>query len=142
MTKYLLDSNIISEPSKPVPNMTVVNKLIRNSKECSITAVTYFEMLHGILILSEGKRKQRLVAYLQETVVPFYDFISYDLEAARVNAEIIAKLESVGNPLPIIDSQIASIALLNNWVLVTRNVKDFEPIQNFFSLKIENWFEK
>ena len=64
MTKYLLYSNIISEPSKPVPNMTVVNKLIRNSKECSIAAVTYFEMLHGILILLEGKRKKRLMAYL------------------------------------------------------------------------------
>lgn len=141
MKKYLLDSNIISEPSKPEPNDTVVHLLTKNRADSVIAAVSYFEMLHGILVLPSGKRKERLMAYLQETVVPFYDFLPFDFEAAKLNAEVIAKLESVGKPLPVIDSQIASVALAKGLTLVTRNIKDFSPIQEYFPLKLENWFE-
>lgn len=141
MKKYLLDSNILSEPSKPVSNEYVVNLLKENRKDSTVSVLSYFEMLHGVLVLPDGKRKERLMAYLEETVVPFYDFLSFDFECAKMNAEVTAKMESVGKPLPIIDSQIASIALAKNLILVTRNVKDFAPIQEYFPLKIENWFE-
>ena len=141
MKKYLLDSNILSEPSKPVSNEYVVNLLKENRKDSTVSVLSYFEMLHGVLVLPDGKRKERLMAYLEETVVPFYDFLSFDFECAKMNAEVTAKMESVGKPLPVIDSQIASIALAKNLILVTRNVKDFAPIQEYFPLKIENWFE-
>ena len=141
MKKYLLDSNILSEPSKPVSNEHVVNLLKENRKDSTVSVLSYFEMLHGVLVLPDGKRKERLMAYLEETVVPFYDFLSFDFECAKMNAEVTAKMESVGKPLPVIDSQIASIALAKNLILVTRNVKDFAPIQEYFPLKIENWFE-
>ena len=139
--KYLLDSNIVSEPSKPEPNQKVVLLLKQNAAISAISVITYFEMLHGVLILPDGKRKERLKAYLDETIAPFYQFLKYDFEAAKTNAEILAKLESVGNPLPLADSQIASIALSRNLTLVTRNTKDFAPIQKFFPLRLENWFE-
>lgn len=77
---------------------------------------------------------------MTQTIEPFYEFISYDFKAAGINAEILAKLESVGNPIPFADSQIASVALSRSLVLVTRNVKDFLPIQKYFPLQIENWF--
>lgn len=141
MKKYLLDSNIISEPSKPQPNEIVVERLIKNRKDSAISTLSYFELLHGILILPDGKRKERLFAYLEETIVPFFDFIPFDFECAKINAHIRAKLESVGKPLPLIDSQIASVALAKNLILVTRNIKDFAPIQDYFPLKIENWFD-
>lgn len=141
MAKYLLDSNIVSEPSKPNPVEKVLNLIERNRTISQISTVTYFEMLHGILILPDGKRKERLFAYLEETVVPYYSFISYDFDAAKINAEIISKLESVGNPIPFADSQIASIALSKDLIIATRNVKDFAPIQKYFPLKIENWFD-
>lgn len=138
--KYLYDSNIISEPSKPMPNEHVLGLMLKNKDEAAISVLSYFELKHGILILPEGKRKQTLLSFLTETIEPFYDFLPYDFSAASINSEIIAKLESVGNPLPFIDSQIASTALSNNLILVTRNVKDFLPIQKYFPLKIENWF--
>ena len=140
MKKYLLDSNIISEPAKPAPNKQVLMLLTQNRQDSALAAISYFELLHGILILPDGKRKERLIAYLDETVVPFYEFVSFDFESARINAQITAKLESLGRPLPIIDSQIASIALAHNLILVTRNIKDFAAIQQYFPLKIENWF--
>lgn len=141
MKKYLLDSNIISEPSKPEPKKIVVDLLSKNRKNSAISTLSYFELLHGVLSLPDGKRKERLYAYLEETVVPFYDFLPFDFECAKINAEVSAKMESVGRPLPIIDSQIASVALAKNLILVTRNTKDFSPIQEYFPLKIENWFE-
>ena len=48
MKKYLLDSNILSEPSKPVPNETVVNLLKKNRKDSAVPVFSYFEMLHGV----------------------------------------------------------------------------------------------
>ena len=99
-------------------------------------------MSHGSLALPEGKRKKSLEEYLEKTVVPFYDFLSYDILAARIQAELSAKLQSIGKLTPYRDTQIASIAISNNLVLVTRNVKDFENILKVSNLKIENWFEK
>ena len=139
--KYLLDSNIVSEPSKPVPNEKVLVKLSANRKDCVISTVSFFEMLHGVLILPDGRRKQRLLTYLNEDVEPFYKFLSYDLNASKVQAEITAKLEAIGRPTPYADTQIASIAIANDLILVTRNVKDFAIIKDNFNLQIENWFE-
>ena len=139
--KYLLDSNIISEPSKPEPNRNVIQLLKENSDFSAISTVSYFEMMHGILIMPDGKRKKRLMSYLNEAVVPFYPFLAYDFDAALVNAKILAQLESVGRPIPFGDSQIASIALSKGLILVTRNVKDFISICDCFPLRIENWFD-
>lgn len=41
--KYLLDSNIVSEPSKPVPNEKVLEKLSANRKDCVISTVSFFK---------------------------------------------------------------------------------------------------
>lgn len=68
-------------------------------------------MLYGVLILPNGKRKERLLAYLKEFVEPFYNFLSYDLRAAKIQAAITAKLNSIGCPSPYADTQIASIAI-------------------------------
>lgn len=142
MKKYLLDSNIVSEPSKPLPNDNVLKLLKKHQSESAIATVTYFEMLHGVLTLLDGKRKERLKSFLDEAVCPFYDFLSYDFNSSKLHAEVLAKLESVGRPLSYRDSQIAMIALANDLTLVTRNVKDFKEIKKFFPLKIENWFEE
>ena len=109
MKKYLLDLNILSEPSKPVPDKRVMELIAKNRKDSAVSELSYFEMLRGILVLPEGRRKEQLIAYLEETVVPFYDFLPFDFECARIDAGITAKLESAGKPLPVIDSQIASV---------------------------------
>ena len=139
--KYLLDSNIISEPSKPEPNEKLLTLLKQNKNKCVISTFSYFEMLYRVFILPGGKRKERLLAYLKESVEPFYKFLSYDLKTAKIQAEITAKLNSIECPPPYADTQIASIALANDLTLVTRNVKDFANIRDNFNLKIENWFD-
>lgn len=67
--------------------------------------------------------------------------LAHDKKCADLQSEMFAALTKNGTPLPYQDSQIAATALANGLVLVTRNVKDFAAIQEYFPLKIENWFE-
>lgn len=139
--KYLLDSNVVSEGSKPSPNGNVVDKLEVLGAESVLSSITAYELLYGIMVLPEGSRKNRLRAYLHEMIFPFYEILHYDFECAKVHAAVMAKLKSVGLMIPYQDSQIAAVALARNLILVTRNVKDFESVARYFPLKIENWFD-
>lgn len=139
--KYLLDSNIVSEASKPSPDSKVVEQLNILGFDSVLSSVTAFELLYGVNLLPAGVRKERLQAYLSELVFPFYEVLPYDFKCSKVHADVLAKLRSVGLMIPYQDSQIAAVALANNLVLVTRNEKDFEPVARYFSLKIENWFD-
>ena len=138
--RFLLDSNLISELSKPQPNTNVLTNIQRFEPLCAISAITLQEALFGVELLPDGSRKNRLKEYV-EIVKQKFDVIPYDATAAAYYAEIIAKCHKAGQPRPICDSQIAATALANDLILVTRNAKDFEPIAQITPLKLENWFE-
>lgn len=138
--RFLLDSNLISELSKPLPNANVLTNIQRFEPLCAISAITLQEALFGVELLPGGSRKNRLKDYV-EIVKRKFDVIPYDAIAAAYYAEVVAKCNRAGLPRPICDSQIAATALANDLILVTRNTKDFEPIAKITSLKIENWFE-
>ncbi len=138
--RFLLDSNLVSELSKPLPNANVLANIQRFEPLCAISAITLQEALFGVELLPGGSRKNRLKDYV-EIVKRKFDVIPYDATAAAYYAEVVAKCNGAGLPRPICDSQIAATALANDLILVTRNTKDFEPIAKITSLKIENWFE-
>jgi tRNA(fMet)-specific endonuclease VapC len=71
-------------------------------------------------------------------VAPSLEIIAYDAPVALRHAEERARLESHGRTVPFVDGQIAATALTYGLVLVTRNVRDFEP---FEGLTVENWFD-
>ena len=91
--------------------------------------------------MSAGRKRDYLSAYVEEQVLSFFEIISYDKKCADLQSDMFAALTKNGTPLPYQDSQIAATAMANDLVLVTRNVKDFAAIQEYFPLKIENWFE-
>ncbi len=91
--------------------------------------------------MPEGKRKKSIENYLYNDIVNNYRIIPYTKTTADVHSDIMKTLNEKGFSLPYADSQIASVAFVNNLTLVTRNVKDFEIITKFFPLEIENWFE-
>ena len=66
---------------------------------------------------------------------------SFRSKYSDLQSDMFAVLTKNGTPLPYQDAQIAATAMANDLVLVTRNVKDFAAIQEYFPLKIENWFE-
>ena len=138
---YLLDSNIISEIIKPSPSFNVIQKIAEHSSECAISAITWHEMLFGVEHLEEGLRKTELKKFLLEDVKESFEIIPYDENAAQVHAILRSKLEKSGHSMPFADSQIASVAIANKMMLVTRNKKDFENVKEVCELKLENWFE-
>ena len=142
MNIYLLDTNIISEPTKISPNENVLQKLADNLEYSSISAVNWVEMLAGIKSLPEGKRKNGLFDYSIEYVQKQYEILSFDASAANIYSDLYERLKSKGAPAQRFDLMIASIAISNNLILVTRNIDDFTAISENSNLMIENWFEE
>ena len=139
---YLLDSNIVSEIIKRDAEFNVIEKIASHSSDCAISSTSWHELLYGLYKMPEGMGKNFLDDYLFNDVQENFKVITYTKKAADIHAEIRAKTEAIGRPAPFADSLIASIALANHMVLVTRNTKHFEAIQQVSELEVENWFEK
>lgn len=138
---YLLDTNIISEPTKPSPSEKVLTIMDSKSKFSVISASVWYETLRGIGLLPEGKKKDVLSTEYLDYIQTNFPVIPYDEHCASLQASIFIRMKNKGTPVPIMDAQIAATALANNLILVTRNTKDFEPICREFPLHVENWFE-
>lgn len=137
---YLLDTNIISEPSKPFPSADVVSKISENLEHSCISSVVWAEVLTGIKLLPEGHKKEALFEFFVETVQKNYEILPFDSLCASVYSDIVSRLKEKGTPAPKIDLMIASTAIANGLILVTRNIKEFEPIAEVSTLLLENWF--
>ena len=138
---YLLDSNIVSEIIKPLPDFNVIKKIAEHSSDCAIASSSWQELLYGMYKMPDGINKRYLENYLVNDVMENFKVITYTKKSAEIHAEIRAKTEKIGKPAPFADSLIASIALANHMVLVTRNTKHFEAIQKVSELAVENWFK-
>ena len=138
---YLLDTNIISELTKEVQNQNVVKKIFETQKISALSSVTWAEALYGIKRLANGKRKDNLSDFYINTVQSMYEFLDFDIHAASIYSDIKSRLEEIGKIPAELDLQIASVAIANNLILVTRNVQDFIAIQENSALMLENWFE-
>jgi tRNA(fMet)-specific endonuclease VapC len=135
--KYLLDTNILSEAKRPQPNEKVMEKLRLYRQETATATIVIHEMLYGCLRLSLSKKRQDIEDYINDVILAQLPLFDYNLKAAQYHAQQRARLSKVGKTPAFIDGQIASIALINDLILVTNNVVDF---QDFDSLIIENWF--
>ena len=139
---YLLDSNIVSEIIKAEPSFEVIQKLAEHSSDCAICALSWEELLFGVYSLPEGMNRKYLEKFVFEDVHENFSVKNYTEKAADIHADLRAKLKKIGKPTQQSDSLIASIALANHMVLVTRNTKHFEAIQEVSGLEVENWFTR
>ena len=142
MNIYLLDTNIVSEPSKPMPNKNVVQKIADNLEYSCISSVTWAEILSGMKTMPDGKRKTSLFDYFIESVQKQFEILSFDASAANIYSDLYEQIKTKGSHAQKFDLMIASIAISNNLILVTRNVSDFKDIVENSNLMIENWFEE
>lgn len=136
--RYLLDTNVLSEPVVARPNPFVLNRIKAHGTALAISAITWQEVLYGMFLLPAGKRRDQIEDYLFRRIRPALPIIGFDERAARWQAEQRASLPRAGRSPSYPDSQIAAIAAVNGLVLVTRNVEDFA---GFHGLQIENWFD-
>ncbi len=136
--KYLLDTNVVSEPVASTPNADVIAHIKATARELAIASITWQEMHYGMYLLPPGKRRSQIRSYLEDRVRPSLPILAFDAAAAEWQARERARLRRGGRTPAYADSQIAAIATVNGLILVTRNTDDFI---DFEGLTVENWFE-
>jgi tRNA(fMet)-specific endonuclease VapC len=134
--RYLLDTNVLSEPLKPQPNPPVMLKLAEAATSIATAAVVWHELQFGAARLRQSRRRRLIESYLVEVVRPSVPILPYDERAAHWHAVERARLVAAGRTPPFVDGQIAAIAVVNQLVLVTANVADYSA---FSELNVEDW---
>lgn len=136
--RFLLDTNILSEPSKPLPNAQVAARLAQNSGSLATATIVYHELMFGYFKMPDSRKKRVVETYIRRSIEGVLTLLPYCEAAALWHAAERVRLSTQGKAPAYADGQIAAIAATNNLTLVTRNVNDF---QHFQDLKVENWFE-
>ena len=133
--RFLLDTNVVSELTKPQPNPGVLQALARHEAACAISAPTLEELVFGCHRLPAGARRDWLRRWVQGLparlpVLPFDEAAAIWLGAER------ARRAALGRPAPRTDGEIAAVAVSRGFTLVTRNQRDFAV---FDGLVLEDW---
>lgn len=123
--RYLVDANVLSEPTKPAPDSRVVEWLRRNEREIAVDPIILGEVRFGILLLRRGKRRTGLERWFNAGVQRLH-CLPWEAETGLRWADLLAKLRASGRAMPIKDSLISATALTHDLVVVTRNRTDFE----------------
>ena len=134
--RYLLDTNVWSEMARSEPLASVRRAFHRYDPQFAIAAPVVDELTFGVARLPNSKRKILLAEWLEETL-DAYPILPFDLLAARWHGQERARRMAIGRPAPMIDGQIAAIAVVNSLILITRNTDDFD---GYLGLEVENWF--
>ena len=134
--KYLLDTNVVSEPVRPMPHAPLVRRLRRHEDEVAIASVVWHELLFGMERLPESRRRTALEHYLRQTVLQTMPILDYHEPAAEWHARERARLVARGATPSFSDGQIAAIAVTYDLTLVTLNDADF---RRFSGLRIATW---
>jgi predicted nucleic acid-binding protein len=123
--KYLVDANVLSEPTRRAPDPRVVEWLARNERDLAVDPIVVGEIRYGILLLGRSKRRDRLEQWF-EAGVRRLNCISWELATGLRWAELLAKLRTTGLSMLVKDSMIAATALTHTLTVATRNTTDFE----------------
>lgn len=123
--KYLVDVNVISEPTKPQPDAGVVAWLRKNEANLVLDPVVLGEIRLGILLLAAGKRRAALENWFDLGVERMV-CLSWDAATALQWAALLARLRAKGEAMPLRDSMIAASAATHQLTVATRNVVDFK----------------
>jgi predicted nucleic acid-binding protein len=122
---YLVDANVLSEPTRPSPDTKVVDWLSANERNLVVDSIVLGELYLGVLALPAGSRRTRLEQWfdsLSKTIV----CLPWDTAVSRQWAKLVVALKKKGKPVPILDGMIAATALEHGLTIATRNVSDFK----------------
>lgn len=130
--KFLLDTNALSELTKPAPSENLLDWLEANESESAISAITVGEMVLGIERMPDSKRRRSLEHALKFLREDFSGKILDFSEGVAVEwGKLVAEASQHGKNLSVLDSQIEATAVHYGLTVVTRNEKDFfYPVLN------------
>ncbi|HEV2722750.1 MAG TPA: type II toxin-antitoxin system VapC family toxin [Thermoanaerobaculia bacterium] len=123
--KYLVDANVLSEPTKPAADARVVDWLRRNERDLAVDPIILGEIRLGILLLPRSKRRSHLQRWFDGGVQRLL-CLPWEAETGLRWAMLLAALRASGKAMPLKDSLIAATALVHDLIVVTRNGDAFE----------------
>jgi predicted nucleic acid-binding protein len=133
VTRYLLDTNIISNVTKPQPSESLVAWMAEQADEdLFISSLTIAEIQRGILEKSAGRKRSQLEKWFSGREGPQAIFagriLSFDEKAGLIWARLMVEGATKGRPRSALDMIVAAVGEANNCVVVTDNEKDFVDI--------------
>jgi predicted nucleic acid-binding protein len=125
----LVDTNVISEPLRKVPDARVIEWIDAQPLETLyLSAITVAELRYGVASLPAGKRRHRLHESLETRVLPLFAgrVLAFDLLASQAYADLMTSARAVGLSIGAVDGYIASTAAANRMTVATRDTAAFE----------------
>ena len=126
---FLLDTNVVSESTKPRPNPGVVAWLAAvDEDDVFLSVITLTELRYGVERLAQGRRRKQLDRWLQQDLPLRFEGMILPIDAlvADTCGKLVARTESLGRPIEARVAFIAATAQVHQLTLVTRNVSHFE----------------
>lgn len=123
--KYLVDANVLSEPTRPTPKAKVIEWLSAREEDLVIDSIVLGEIFFGVLSLPRGRKRAQLEAWfnsLERTI----ECLPWDAAVSRRWARLVSELKCRGQAIPLFDGMIAATALEHNLTVATRNTRDFQ----------------
>ena len=122
---YLVDANVLSEPTKPAPSSKVIDWLSANQSHLVVDAIILGELCIGILALPRGRKRTQLEQWFV-ALVQTIDCLPWDATISRRWAKLVVDLKQKGDTMPLLDGMIAATALQHDLTIATRNTRDFK----------------
>jgi predicted nucleic acid-binding protein len=126
----LLDTNVLSEPQRPAPDLKVLSWLDAVDEDrVFISVASIAELRRGIALMDDGRRRAALAAWLADDLPARFAerILAIDHAVAERWGDLMAQSRRSGVALSVLDGFFAATALTNDLTLVTRNVRDFAP---------------
>lgn len=140
MTRYLLDTNIISNVARPVPSAALMSWMGRQADDdLFISTLTLAEIRRGVLEKPAGRKRRELERWFAGPEGPQALFagrvLSFDEPAALVWGRLMSDGTLAGRPRSPLDMMVAAIAEANDCIVATDNEKDFAGLRIFNPLR-------
>ena len=133
MSRSLLDTNIVSNVTKPEPSENLVAWMAEQADEdLFISSMTVAEIHRGILEKAPGKKRRELERWFSGPEGPQALFagrvLPFDDRAGLIWARLMADGTRKGRPRSPLDMIIAAVAEANDCIIVTANKRHFAGV--------------
>ncbi len=122
---YLVDANVLSEPTKPAPSSKVIDWLSVNERNLVVDSIILGELCIGILALAPGRKRRQLEQWFG-ALLQTIECLPWDATISRRWARLVVDLKQKGTTMPLLDGMIAATALQHDLTIATRNTRDFK----------------
>ena len=140
MSRYLLDTSIISNVTKPAPSEFLLTWMAEQPDEgLFISSLSIAEIWRRVLEKPAGRKRDQLETWFAGPEGPLALFagrvLAFDEKASLIWGRLMADEKTTGRSLSALDTLIAATAIANDCVVVTDNERHFPDVQIFNPLR-------